>query len=476
MRLKYWTTIAAACALLTTNMVSAQRPPLGPAVRPYVKIDASVVALVHARVIDGTGAPARANQTLILSDGNIAAVGDDGTVPVPAGALTLDLTGKSVIPGLVMMHEHLFYPTGPGDYGYEDEGFTRLYLAGGVTSMRTAGNLNGYGDLNIKRSIDEGHKVGPWIDATAPYLDSGQTINIDQKYALKSAADAERMVNFWADAGATSFKAYMGISRKELAAAVRAAHARGLKVTAHLCSVTLREAAEIGIDNLEHTLIPATDFMPDKKPDQCPGQDQAWASVAAQDPTGEPVRSLLEELVKRHVALTSTLSAIEVMTPARPIPRGLEVLEPVLREQAQKRAAAGDSQRGSVNARLLTNMLVIDREFVRMGGVLMAGTDPSVTGVIPGFADQREVELLVEGGFKPEEALRICSLNAAMYLGRADRIGSIAAGKQADLVVILGDPATRISDIRNVETVFKQGVGYDPEKLIASVRGTVGLF
>lgn len=479
--------MGAACALLATSAVTAEQPTLGPAAKRYVKVDAKVVALIHARVIDGTGAPSRSRQTLLISDGNITAVGKDGSVKIPAEALVIDLTGKSVIPGLVMMHEHLFYPTGPGDYGYEDESFTRLYLASGVTSMRTTGNLNGYGDLNIKRSIDEGRKAGPWIDATAPYLDGPGAINIDQKYVLKSADDAERMVNFWADAGATSFKAYMGITRAELEAAIRTAHARGLKVTAHLCTVTLREAAEMGIDNLEHSVIPATDFVADKKPDECPGQAAAWGSVAAQDPAGEPMRSLLEELVRHHVALTSTMAAFEVMTPGRPAPPGLDVLEPALRDQAEKFLAAENQHRSgggpksaqpdeAAMERLFRNTLTIDREFVQMGGLLMAGTDPSVNGVIPGFADQREVELLVEGGFRPEEAIRICSLNAATYLGRADRVGSIAAGKQADLVVIAGDPAARIGDIRNVDTVFKQGVGYDPEKLIASVRGKVGLF
>jgi imidazolonepropionase-like amidohydrolase len=475
-------------ALLAASLANAGPPELGPAVKRYVKVDAPEVALVHARVIDGTGAPARSNQTLIIGGGDITALGADGTVKIPEGALVIDLTGKSVIPGLVMMHEHLFYPTGPGDYGYEDESFTRLYLAGGVTSIRTAGNLNGYGDLDIKRSIDEGRKVGPWIDATAPYLDGASEVQIDQKYVLKSANDAERMVNFWADAGATSFKAYMGITRAELGAAIRAAHARGLKITAHLCTVTLREAAEMGIDNLEHTIAPATDFVSGKKPDVCPGQAAAWGSVALEDPNGPRVRALLADLVKHHVALTSTMTALEIVTPGRPTPPGIEVLEPALRARAEQVLQVMSTKRSGpaqphdslpssdLMARLFKNLLAVDREFVQMGGLLMAGTDPSVDGVIPGFADQREVELLVEAGFTPEEAIRICSLNAATYLGRAARVGSIAAGKQADLVVIDGDPSHQVSDIRHVETVFKQGVGYDPAKLIDSVRGKVGLY
>src|SRR5262249_10329413 len=157
--------------------------------RQYVRVDTSIVALTHARVIDGTGAPARENQTLVVRDGVITAMGDAASVSIPASALVLDLTGKSVIPGLVMVHEHLYYPTGGGVYANLTESFTRLYLAGGVTSMRTGGNMNGYGELAIKRAIDAGQKPGPWIDATAPYL-QGAGQGIAQLYDLKDAADA----------------------------------------------------------------------------------------------------------------------------------------------------------------------------------------------------------------------------------------------------------------------------------------------
>ena len=115
--------------------------------------------------------------------------------------------------------------------------------------------------------------------------------------------------------------------------------------------------------------------------------------------------------------------------------------------------------------------------FARAGGLLLAGTDPTGGGgVIPGYSNQRQVELLVGSGFTPLEAIRICTLNGATYLGRADRVGSIAVGKQADLVVVGGNPAADISDIRKVEMVFKGGVGYDPAKLIQSVKGEVGLY
>ena len=123
------------------------------------------------------------------------------------------------------------------------------------------------------------------------------------------------------------------------------------------------------------------------------------------------------------------------------------------------------------------NDLGLERQFVASGGLLLAGPDPTGNGgVIPGFGDQRELELLVEAGFSPLEAVRIGTLNGATFEGLQDRIGSIAAGKDADLVVVRGNPAADIHDIEKVETVFKDGVGYDSAKLLESVRGRYGQY
>jgi imidazolonepropionase-like amidohydrolase len=469
------------CLLGVASVSAAQptrsgRPTLSNAVRQYVAIDTNALALTHVRVIDGTGAPARDDQILIIRDGRIASIGNAATTQVPAGTLVMDMTGKSVIPGLVMVHEHLYYPTGGGVYANLSESFTRLYLAGGVTSMRTGGNMNGYGELAIKRSIDRGDRAGPWIDATAPYLE-GPGLNIGQVYALKDADDARRLVAFWNDAGATSLKAYMNITRDMLRAALDEGHKRGMKLTGHLCSVTYREAAQLGIDNLEHGFFAATDFVADKKPDVCPGQGAGQAALGAVDPAGEAVKSLIQELVRRNVAITSTLTVFETFTPGRPMPPGIDVLDPVLKEQFEQRYAATQRNARSAYATLFPKARKLEVDFFRAGGLLIAGTDPTGGGgVIAGFSNQRQVELLVEGGLTPLEAIKVSTLNGATYLRRADRTGSLAAGKQADLVVIDGDPSTRIEDIRKVSLVFKEGVGFDPAKLIASVKGRVGLF
>jgi enamidase len=313
------------------------------------------------------------------------------------------------------------------------------------------------------------------MDATAPYL-NGENPFVQMR-ALTGAEDAQRQVAYWADMGATSFKVYMQISRAELAAVIREAHSRKLKVTGHLCSVTYAEAAELGIDNLEHGFFAATDFVAGKKPDVCPGQGQGQKTVAGLDESGAPFQALVKTLVERRVALTSTLTVFELGVPGRPMPPGLDVLLPQLREQYEAGRQRVAQNTTSINQTLFPKGMALERAFARAGGLLVAGTDPTGGGgVIPGFANQRQLELLVEAGFTPLEAISIGTLNGAKYLGLDARIGTLAAGKQADLVVLNGDPSTAIADVRRVETVFKRGVGFSPAKLIASVSGRVGLW
>ena len=461
--------------ILAAALTAVQGPTLSPNVKQYVRTSAPVIVLTNARVIDGTTQPPREKQTIVIRDGVIAQLGNGDSITAPTGAQVIDLAGKTIIPGLVMLHEHLYYPTGPGVYGQLGESFTRLYLAGGVTTMRTGGNMNGYMDLNLKRAIDSGQKPGPAMDATAPYVNGPN--QFQQMTNVTDAEQARRHVAYWADQGATSVKAYMQISRAALGAAIQEAHTRGLKVTGHLCSVTYSEAADLGIDNLEHSFLASTDFVADKKADECPGQGRGQQTIASLDPAGAPFKTLVKKLVDKGVALTSTLTVFETFTPGRPLPPGLEVLTPQLKEQFEQTHARVAGNRESNYVRLFPKAMALELAFARAGGMLVAGTDPTGSGgVIPGYSNHRQVELLVDAGFSPLEAISISTLNGARYLGREKSIGTIAAGKQADLVIVNGNPAANISDIRNVETVFRQGIGYDPAKLIASVAGRVGLF
>jgi imidazolonepropionase-like amidohydrolase len=464
---------------------------LSPAVRKFITVDAPVIALTHVKVIDGTGAPALNDQTIILDHGRIRDIGNAATTAAPDGAKVLNLNGYTVIPGLVGMHEHFAHwiPASEDDSS-RDSGripmqselaFTgpRLYLACGVTSIRTAGTIEGDTELNLKRLIDEGKIPGPKMHVTSPRLGDGGEFRV-QLHRLQGPEDARRIVNFWADEGATSFKGYMYITRAEMAAAIDAAHSRGFKFTAHLCSVTYPEVIAMGIDNLEHGIFVDSEFVPGKTPDVCPGAGQVTASIAKLDIDSPPVQELISSLVQHHVAITSTLAALEIliMQPNRPPvdPRVVDALSLEARmgflTQVARRETSPPSPGQRDTEAALKNEMKFERAFVKAGGFLMWGGDAGNT--VPGFNDQRALELLVEAGFSPIETIHFATENGAQFLGESDRVGTLAPGKDADMVVIHGDPAARISDIEKVEIVFKDGVGYDSAKLLESVRGKVG--
>jgi len=452
----------------------------------FIRVEAPVVALVHVRVIDGTGAVPRDDQTIVISDGRIQSMAPSTTANVPPNVQTLDLRGYTVLPGLVGMHDHMFFPEGGTPPIYSDMGisFPRLYLALGVTTIRTTGSVAPFTDLEIKRLIDGGRMIGPKMHITAPYLE-GRGAFTPVMHELTGPDDARRMVNFWADEGATSFKAYMNITRAELRAAVEEAHKRGLKITGHLCSIGFREAAEIGIDNLEHGLLVDSEFVPNKQPDQCPGGSAVATSVKQLDINSTAAQETIRTMVAKNVAMTSTLPVFEAAgaplaqsgigaASALLNPRVLNVMSTDARVRYLTARARVASDSGY--AALLRKAMDFERAFVQAGGLLIAGLDPTGNGgVVAGFGDLREVELLVEAGFTPMEAIKIASFNGAKFLGEETHIGSIAVGKQADLLVVKGNPAINISDIEKVEIVFKGGIGYDSEKLIQSVQGLVGI-
>ena len=470
------------CLFLFLSSALAQTPDR----QQFIRVEAPLIALTHVRVIDGTGAAPLEDQTILISGGKIQSVGPTAATTYPADARTVDLNGYTVMPGLVGMHNHMFFPMGgsPPMYSNMGSSFPRLYLALGVTTIRTTGSVAPYTDLEIKRLIDAGRMIGPKMFVTAPYLE-GRGSFTPVMHELKDAEDARRTVAYWADEGATSFKAYMNITRDELRAAVEEAHKRGLKVTGHLCSIGFREAAEIGIDDLEHGLFVDSEFVADKKPDVCPAGGAVNASLRQLDLNSPAVQETIRTLVQKNVAVTSTLPVFEAA--GAPLtqsgigagsallnPRMLNVMSTDARVRyLQSRArVSGDSGFVAV----LRKAMDFERAFVKAGGLLVAGLDPTGNGgIVAGFGDHREVELLVEAGFTPLEGIKIATLNGAKFLGEDARIGSIAPGKQADLMVVKGNPAANIGDIEKVEIVFKDGVGYDTEKLIQSVQGLVGI-
>jgi imidazolonepropionase-like amidohydrolase len=463
-----------AVGFLGTASLAAQQPD------PLIAVRAPVIALTHARVIDGRGHAPLENQTLILRDGRIAALTPDASAQIPEGAAVRDLTGKTVLPGLVMVHEHLYYSSivrGPLHLNEMEFSFPRLYLAAGVTSARTTGSIEPYTDLQVKGNIDAGITPGPKLHLTAPYFDGAET-GIAQLHGVKDAASAVRMVNYWADEGFTSVKVYINLSHDLMAATIGAAHQRGLQVTGHIGKVSYREAAELGIDNLEHGFMAMSDLVPNRRKGDPSNAVSNYRSLENLDPEAPAVADLIQLLVSKHVAVTSTLAIFETFTPGRRVcsQAELDTLAPPLRESYLTRWSAINIQNNATTRAAFAKNMKLEAKFFRAGGLLVTGTDPTgYGGCMAGYGNWRAIELLVEAGLTPVEAIQVATANGAKLLGIDDRTGSVETGKVADLIVVNGDPAATISDLRKAEIVFKDGIGYDSKKLFEAVKGLVGV-
>lgn len=459
-------------------------------VSPYIEYSQPVIAIAHVRVIDGTGAPAVPDQTVLISNGTIRSI--EKSNATPPNAFVIDGTGKTLMPGYVGTHNHLFTGVGPRGHHHWRAmpfSFPRLYLAAGTTTIRTTGSMDIYSDMSAKAAIDAGTSPGPDIDLTSPYL-TGPGNDDPQMYALRDAKDARETVDFWADRGITSFKVYTDISHDALQAVVTEAHARGLKVLGHLCSIGYHEAAALGIDSLEHgPYFTDTEFVPGRPATGCVDDLEQETANAAIDPRDPRITALIADLVARHVAVSSTLpvfesayappsDAIEAPTLATMAPEQRDYVLAIRKSLFGPWPPAVLKKYPHIAAdepRLIANETQFELSFLHAGGLLTCGPDPSGYGaVVAGYGDWRELELLVAGGFTPLEAIHIATQNGAISLGREATIGTIAAGKKADLILVDGDPSTTISDIERVDTVFKDGIGYDSKKLFASVAGLVG--
>ena len=470
--------ILSACALTgllcsSTALAAQERPePRGQALQ-FVSVNAPVVALTHARVVDGTGVAALADQTIIVRGARIEAIGPSASTRVPDGARVVDLNGHTVIPGLVGLHEHTWFGGMRRSTPMTVSG-PLLYLAMGVTSAMTAGSQFPYHELNMKRAVDAGTIAGPRFYVTGPYFTGGAP-RASANRIVNSPEEVRSVIAYWANEGATWFKFLGEVTREVLAAGIKEAHARGAKVTGHLCSVTFTEAANLGLDALQHGFITNSDYVPNKRPDVCPPENmRIQADVDVNAPA---VQASIREIVARGTAVVSTLGVYETFMPTRAKlnPAALEMLDPEARKEVEANHA-GLVQAGLiVPDRLLKKMMEWERAFVSAGGLLGAGCDPWGTGFLPGFGNLRNYELLVEAGFTPEQSVQVISYNGARILGEDKRFGSIAPGKLADLVVIRGNPLQTPTDIYNVVTVFKDGIGYDSAKLRAAAKGHVGV-
>jgi len=461
---------AAVICLLMADTAAAQE--WDEEIKEYIAVDAAVVAIENVTIIDGTGAQAVAGQTVVMRDGIIESINGD----IPDDAHQIDGTGKTLIPGIVGLHNHTVYATTARTVHLN---FTapRMYLASGVTTIRTTGTIAPYAELKLRHGVATRQRLGPRMFVTGPYI-NGPT---GPKRAVSNAIvttpeDARRVVRYWSEEGVDWFKVYAHISEAELAAVIDEAHKHGKKVTGHLCSVPYRTAVALGIDNVEHGLYGNTDHYPDKPKDVCPSD--YYSKFAEFDMYGEDVQKTYQTLIDAGVAMTSTHAVNEMYVPNRPPleQRVLDAMSADVRTEFMRERARRAELNEQLEIDLWPRWLEYEKNFVDAGGLLAAGVDPTgYGGALPGYGDQRNYELLHEAGFNTGEVVQIMSLNGAKILEIDDETGSIEAGKHADLVLIDADLASDPALIRKVEIVFRDGVGFDSAKIIESIEGQVGV-
>ncbi len=452
------------CAQEQENKSQIPRKNLSEYTKNFVSLDTVKIALLNAKVIDGTGNPAKESQTVLIQNGEIVKVGNTNDIQIEKGYYKIDLTDKTIIPGIIGMHNHMRIPrsamlsTSP-----------KLYLASGVTTIQTCGTGNPYEELVIAKSINNGEQPGPEIINSGPYFTGP---NGRQNFIRSTDGKTVRdTIQYWAKKGVKWLKVYTGTRPQDLKVIVDEAHKNNLKVTGHLCATTFSEAAEIGIDDIEHGFIHSYDHATGRETGACSGNTDFRTSLPIES---SDVRQVQQKLIGNNVALGSTLAIFEAQANVSADERDLEVMAPyhvaAYNERKMRKQKQGDAW--YFKKEWLAKSMAYELQFFRQGGLLVAGLDPGLHNM-PGFGDQKNYELFIKAGFKPEEAIQVMTSNGAKLLGRTD-IGTIEKGKIANIVVLDGNLQNDPIIIRKVATVFKNGIGFNPKKLINSVKGNVG--
>jgi hypothetical protein len=431
----------------------------------YVKYDAEIMAFTNVTIVDGTGSPTKTKQVVIIKNGLFIAIGDKSTVSIPEKAKVLDLKGKTLIPGLVGMHNHLHIPRFP----YVGDVAAKLYLASGVTTIQTCGAASPEKELSLSIKVENGQQIGPDIIASAPFI-TGEGGNPNM-IIPRNEQHLRDTIQYWMNQDIKWFKVYRNTKPEDLKIIIDEVHKNNGKVRGHLCSITFEEATKMGIDGIEHGLNSTSDFRTNKEYGICNGGREYMDNLLI---NSAEVKKIQKLMIDNDVFLTSTLSIFEASIPNRAYAneQSIDAMSPYLKEQYKERRTNFDEQlNDSTRNKRLKRIMEFEHQYFKMGGLLCSGVDAG-RHVIPGFGDQRNYELLIEAGFTTEEAIQVMTSNGAKALERTD-IGSIQLGKRADFVILNGDLEKEGSTIEKVETVFKNGIGYNSEMIL---NGTIGQF
>ncbi|WP_375578632.1 amidohydrolase family protein [Marivirga tractuosa] len=433
---------------------------------PYVKYNMDVIAFTNATVVDGTGNSIKTKQTILIENGLFKTIDNNSTVNIPEGAEIIDLKGKTIIPGIIGMHNHLHIPRFP----YVGDVASKLYLASGVTTIQTCGAASAEKELSLSKNIANGTQIGPDIIPSAPFI-TGEGGNPNM-IIPRNEQHLRDTIQYWINQDMKWFKVYRNTKPEELKIIIDEVHKNKGKVRGHLCSITFAEASEMGIDGIEHGLNSTSDFRSNKELGMCNGGREYMDELIIDSPE---VNRLQQLMIDNDVVLTSTLSIFEASIPNRAYAdeRSIKAMSQYLKKQYEERRTNFDNQlKDSTRNKRLKRIMEFEYQYFKMGGLLCSGVDAG-RHVIPGFGDQRNFELFIEAGFTTEEAIQIMTSNGAKALERTD-IGSIEIGKRADFVILNGDLKKEASTITKVETVFKKGIGYNPELILNETNGQFG--
>jgi enamidase len=351
-------------------------------------------------------------------------------VAIPRNATVVNVAGKTVIPGLIDMHGHR-YARGGAKMSSQFEAYPLLYLAGGVTTVRSPGDFEPEGTIALRDRIARGEAVGPRIFAGGPYFDHEPS---EVGWIKGRATPEESLALFQEWKGRIDVvKAYTRITEAQLAALIQDAHAAGLPVTGHLDSVTATRAIELGIDGLEHGLFAMSDLV--KQPEKW--DPMIMCAYQDIDVDGPKVDAIIALIVRKHVVIDPTVAIPEALLPNPPpvLADWTKYLTPEAREHREKHPwifIPPDSPAVGCLERAVKKQLRFIKKLHDKGGIIVAGTDPVVPQLVPGYGLHRELKLFVEAGLTPVEAIRTGSLNAAVALRRDKDFGSVAVGKLAD--------------------------------------------
>ena len=411
--------------------------------------EAGPVALVGGRLVDGSGAPPIEDAVVVYEGDRILAAGPRATTSVPANARRVDVHGQTILPGLWDMHAHV-----------EQVEQAAVYLAAGVTTVRDEGNILEF-ITSLRDAIDAGRGVGPRII-------SDGIVDSDSQYAIgtlrvNSAADIAPIIDRLVKAHCNALKIYSSLKPELVPALVAEAHRRGLRVTGHVpFGMTIEEAVDDGFDGINHAEMMSTMVYPRTLAElRKLSRAQRRQLLLGMDVKSPLIQRVLDKMAARHVAFDPTLAVEEeeYFTGAELDRRepGRAKLPRVLRDQFP----GIDPAHAAEGAEEFHKWLEVVGEAHRRGVPIVAGTDQSILG----HSLHRELELYVEAGFTPMEALQSATSVPAKLLGRDQELGTVSVGKRADIIVVAGNPLVDIRDTRKVTLVIARGHAYEPAPL-----------